>query len=46
MRKKIFLNNFIADEYVNLGDPFNALKHYQQALKEDPTDMNILWKMR
>ncbi len=33
-----FLNNFIADEYVNLGDPFNALKHYQQALKEDPTD--------
>ncbi|MCD1115518.1 tetratricopeptide repeat protein [Chryseobacterium turcicum] len=33
-----FLNNFIADEYVNLGDPFNALKHYQQALKEDPID--------
>ncbi|HEX7869964.1 MAG TPA: tetratricopeptide repeat protein, partial [Chryseobacterium sp.] len=33
-----FLNNFIADEYVNLGDPFNALKHYQQALKEDPMD--------
>lgn len=33
-----FLNNFIADEYVNLGDPFNALKHYQQALKEDPQD--------
>ena len=33
-----FLNNFIADEYVNLGDPFNALKHYQLALKEDPQD--------
>ena len=33
-----FLNNFIADEYINLGDPFNALKHYQQALKDDPTD--------
>lgn len=33
-----FLHNFIADEYVNLGDPFNALKHYRQALKEDPTD--------
>jgi len=33
-----FLNNFIADEYVNLGDPFNALKHYKSALKEDPTD--------
>ncbi|WP_209388724.1 tetratricopeptide repeat protein [Chryseobacterium sp. RR2-3-20] len=33
-----FLNNFIADEYVNLGDPFNALKYYQQALKEDPLD--------
>ncbi|KMQ66653.1 hypothetical protein ACM46_03815 [Chryseobacterium angstadtii] len=33
-----FLHNFIADEYVNLGDPFNALKHYRKALKEDPTD--------
>ena len=33
-----FLNNFIADEYVNLGDPFNALRHYRKALKEDPTD--------
>ncbi|WP_179470331.1 tetratricopeptide repeat protein [Chryseobacterium sp. H1D6B] len=33
-----FLHNFIADEYVNLGDPFNALKHYKKALKEDPTD--------
>ncbi|MGE8514275.1 MAG: tetratricopeptide repeat protein, partial [Chryseobacterium culicis] len=33
-----FLHNFIADEYVNLGDPFNALKHYRKALKEDPLD--------
>lgn len=33
-----FLNNFIADEYVNLGDPFSALKYYQQALKDDPSD--------
>lgn len=33
-----FLHNFIADEFVNLGDPFNALKHYRKALKEDPTD--------
>ncbi len=33
-----FLHNFIADEYINLGDPFNALKHYRKALKEDPTD--------
>ncbi|SIS32924.1 Tetratricopeptide repeat-containing protein [Chryseobacterium joostei] len=33
-----FLHNFIADEYVNLGDPFNALKHYRKALKEDPSD--------
>ncbi|AZB18937.1 hypothetical protein EG352_14700 [Chryseobacterium indologenes] len=33
-----FLHNFIADEYVNLGDPFNALRHYRKALKEDPTD--------
>lgn len=33
-----FLHNFIADEYVNLGDPFNALKHYRKALKEDPAD--------
>ncbi|GEN71859.1 MULTISPECIES: tetratricopeptide repeat protein [Chryseobacterium] len=33
-----FLHNFIADEYVNLGDPFNALKHYRKALKEDPMD--------
>lgn len=33
-----FLHNFIADEYVNLDDPFNALKHYQTALKYDPQD--------
>ena len=33
-----FLHNFIADEYVNLGDPFNALKHYKMALKADPND--------
>lgn len=33
-----FLHNFIADEYVNLGDPFNALKHYKMALKSDPND--------
>lgn len=33
-----FLNNFIGDEYMNLGDPFSALKHYQQALTHDPTD--------
>lgn len=33
-----FLHNFIADEYVNLDDPFNALKHYQLALKNDPQD--------
>lgn len=33
-----FLHNFVADEYVNLGDPFNALKHYRKALKEDPSD--------
>ncbi len=33
-----FLNNFIADEYVNLGDPFNALKFYQNALQDDSND--------
>ncbi len=33
-----FLNNFIADEFVNLGDPAKALKHYHKALKADPTD--------
>lgn len=33
-----FLNNFIADEYINLGDPFNALKYYQKALQDDPND--------
>ena len=33
-----FLHNFIGDEFVNLGDPFNALKHYQLALVADPND--------
>ncbi|WP_332018692.1 tetratricopeptide repeat protein [Kaistella sp.] len=33
-----FLHNFIADEYVNLEDPFNALKHYKLALKYDQQD--------
>lgn len=33
-----FLHNFIADECVNLGDPFLALKHYKLALKADPND--------
>lgn len=33
-----FLHNFIADEWVNLGEPFSALKHYQQALQHDPQD--------
>lgn len=33
-----FLHNFIADEYVNLDDPFNALKHYTSALEHDPYD--------
>ncbi|KMQ71377.1 tetratricopeptide repeat protein [Chryseobacterium koreense] len=33
-----FLHNFIADEYVNLEDPFNALKHYKLALKFEPQD--------
>lgn len=33
-----FLHNFIADELHNLGDPFNALKHYKMALKHDPQD--------
>jgi len=33
-----FLHNFIADEYVNLDDPFLALKHYKEALNFDPYD--------
>ncbi len=33
-----FLHNFIADEYVNLEDPFTALKHYKEALNSDPND--------
>ena len=33
-----FLHNFIADEYVNLEDPFSALKHYKLALNFDPMD--------
>lgn len=33
-----FLHNFIADEFINLDDPFNALKHYSAALEYDPYD--------
>ncbi len=33
-----FLHNFIADEYVNLEDPFTALRHYKEALNADPND--------
>ncbi|MDY3547752.1 tetratricopeptide repeat protein [Riemerella anatipestifer] len=33
-----FLHNFIADEYVNLEDPSNALIHYKKALNHDPYD--------
>ncbi len=33
-----FLHNFIADEHINLQDPFNALKHYKLALTFDPND--------
>lgn len=33
-----FLHNFIADEYANLEDPFNALKHYKLALNFDYQD--------
>lgn len=33
-----FLHNFIADEFHNLDDPFNALKHYKSALKYDSGD--------
>ena len=33
-----FLHNFIADEYVNLEDPFSALIHYKEALRFDPND--------
>ncbi|MBW8362561.1 MAG: tetratricopeptide repeat protein [Kaistella sp.] len=33
-----FLHNFIADEYINLEDPFNALKHYKLALNFDAQD--------
>lgn len=33
-----FLHNFIADEFVNLEDPFKALKHYKMALSIDPAD--------
>lgn len=33
-----FLHNFIADEYVNLEDPFKALKHYKIALTFDMND--------
>lgn len=33
-----FLHNFIADEHVNMEDPFNALKHYKLALSFDQQD--------
>ncbi len=33
-----FLHNFIADEYVNIEEPFKALKHYRLALSYDPND--------
>lgn len=33
-----FLHNFIADEYANMEDPFNALKHYKLALNYDFQD--------
>ncbi|MBF8457923.1 tetratricopeptide repeat protein [Kaistella sp. G5-32] len=33
-----FLHNFMADEYVNLEDPFKALKHYKLALTFDQND--------
>lgn len=33
-----FLHNFMGDEYANLDDPFNALKHYTAALEHDPYD--------
>ncbi len=33
-----FLHNFIADEYINLEDPFKALKHYKLALSFDQLD--------
>lgn len=33
-----FLHNFIADEFINLEDPFSALKHYKLALSFDPQD--------
>ncbi|WP_027376869.1 tetratricopeptide repeat protein [Kaistella palustris] len=33
-----FLHNFIADEHVNLADPFNAVKHYKLALSFDQQD--------
>lgn len=33
-----FLNNFIADEYMNLDDPFSALGFFKIALNADPTD--------
>lgn len=33
-----FLHNFIADEHINIEDPFNALKHYKLALSFDQYD--------
>jgi tetratricopeptide (TPR) repeat protein len=33
-----FLHNFIADEMLNVGDPFTAIQHYQLALQADLQD--------
>lgn len=33
-----FIHTFMGDEYYNLGDTFQALKHYQIALKHDHQD--------
>jgi len=37
-----FIHNFIADEYVTLGDPFSALKHYKLALSHNTDDEYII----
>jgi len=37
-----FIHNFIADEYMTLGDPFSALKHYKQALAYAPNDEYLI----
>ncbi|MDL1913871.1 MAG: tetratricopeptide repeat protein [Bergeyella sp.] len=43
--EKNFLHNFIADEYLNLEDPFSAIKHYKEALKVDPNDEYAIEKI-